>query len=213
MRGYLRANSYRMSAIISCVAQVRSTFFSPVSILRSAEFRKSTKADLTFASNLTACKQTPARMVLSMAFPRLFPICWKKTFVHMQIVAVGFRVLKTNESVLSATITFEFSNNSSKDLLTHLFVSPHKYTPLLTCLAYRSPAPFLSVAARLRRGRHKGERAAAARAGTRTSAKQTADQMRVLETPEQLALAADCRGVAAQSARPGRWQQPCGLPS
>jgi hypothetical protein len=45
---------------------------------------------------------------------------------------------------------------------------------------------------------HKGECAAAARAGTRTAAKPTADQMHVLKILEQLAVAADWRGVAAQ---------------
>ena len=44
----------------------------------------------------------------------------------------------------------------------------------------------------------KGECAAVAHAGTRTAAKPTADQMRVLEILEQLAGAADWRGVAAQ---------------
>jgi hypothetical protein len=78
---------------------------------------------------------------------------------------------------------------------------------------------------------HKGECTAAARADTRTAAKPTADQMRVLEVLHQLTVAADWRGVAAQeraaralaaamlptggawlrrSARPGRWQRPCG---
>jgi hypothetical protein len=61
-----------------------------------------------------------------------------------------------------------------------------------------SPAPFLSVAARSRRGRHKGECAAAARAGTRTAAKPTADQLRVLKTLNQLDGVADWRSVAAQ---------------
>ena len=42
---------------------------------------------------------------------------------------------------------------------------------------------------------------AAARADTRTAAKPTADQMRVLEILEQLAGAADRRGVAAQALR------------
>jgi len=45
---------------------------------------------------------------------------------------------------------------------------------------------------------HKGECAAAARAGTRTAAKPTADQMRVLRMLEQLDGAADWRGVTAQ---------------
>ena len=45
---------------------------------------------------------------------------------------------------------------------------------------------------------HKGECKAAARADTRTAAKPTADQMRVLKMLEQLAGAADWRGVAAQ---------------
>ena len=46
---------------------------------------------------------------------------------------------------------------------------------------------------------HKGECVAAAcRADTRTAAKPTADQMRVLKMLEQLAGAADWRGVAAQ---------------
>ena len=45
---------------------------------------------------------------------------------------------------------------------------------------------------------HKGECVAAARADTRTAAKPTADQMRVLKILEQLAGAADWRGVAAQ---------------
>ena len=45
---------------------------------------------------------------------------------------------------------------------------------------------------------HKGECKPAARADTRTAAKPTADQMRVLNMLEQLASAADWRGVAAQ---------------
>ena len=45
---------------------------------------------------------------------------------------------------------------------------------------------------------HKGDCVAAARADTRTAGKPTADQMRVLEILEQLAGAADWRGVAAQ---------------
>jgi hypothetical protein len=45
---------------------------------------------------------------------------------------------------------------------------------------------------------HKGECTAAASADTRTTAKPTADQMRVLEILEQLAVDADWRGVAAQ---------------
>ena len=45
---------------------------------------------------------------------------------------------------------------------------------------------------------HKGECVAAARADTRTAAKPTAEQMRVLKMLEQLAGAADWRGVAAQ---------------
>ena len=45
---------------------------------------------------------------------------------------------------------------------------------------------------------HKGECAAAARADTRTEAKLTADQMRLLEILAQLDGAADWRGVAAQ---------------
>jgi tetratricopeptide (TPR) repeat protein len=45
---------------------------------------------------------------------------------------------------------------------------------------------------------HKGQCTAAARAYTRTAAKPTADQMRVLEILEQLDGAADWRGVAAQ---------------
>ena len=66
---------------------------------------------------------------------------------------------------------------------------------------------------------HKGNCVAAARADT-TASKPTADQMRVLKMLEQLAGAADWRGVAAQnteyriqrrSARPGLWQPPCGL--
>ena len=45
---------------------------------------------------------------------------------------------------------------------------------------------------------HKGDCVAAARADTRTAAKPTAEQMRVLKMLEQLAGAADWRGVAAQ---------------
>ena len=45
---------------------------------------------------------------------------------------------------------------------------------------------------------HKGECVAAARDDTRTAAKQTADQMRVLKILVQLDVAADWRGVAAQ---------------
>jgi hypothetical protein len=58
------------------------------------------------------------------------------------------------------------------------------------------------------KARHKGECKPAARADTRTGAKPTADQMRVLKTLAQLASAADWR----RSARPGRRQLPCGLP-
>ena len=46
---------------------------------------------------------------------------------------------------------------------------------------------------------HKGKCKAAALADTRTAAKPTADQMRVLEILEQLDGAADWRGVAASS--------------
>ena len=45
---------------------------------------------------------------------------------------------------------------------------------------------------------HKGECVAAARADTRNAAKPTADQMRVLKMLEELAGAADWRGVSAQ---------------
>jgi len=45
---------------------------------------------------------------------------------------------------------------------------------------------------------HKGDCVAAARADTRTAARPTAYQMRVLKMLEQLAGAADWRGVAAQ---------------
>jgi hypothetical protein len=45
---------------------------------------------------------------------------------------------------------------------------------------------------------HKGKCKAAARAETRTAAKPTAAQMRVMKMLEQLAGAADWRGVAAQ---------------
>jgi len=45
---------------------------------------------------------------------------------------------------------------------------------------------------------HKGECVAAARSGTRTAAKPTADQMRVLKMLDQLVGAADWRSVAAQ---------------
>jgi hypothetical protein len=45
---------------------------------------------------------------------------------------------------------------------------------------------------------HKSECTAAARADTRTAAKLTADQMRVLKILVQLDVAADWRGVAAQ---------------
>ena len=45
---------------------------------------------------------------------------------------------------------------------------------------------------------HKGDCVAAARADTRTAAKPTADQMRVLKMLEQLAGTADWRGVVAQ---------------
>jgi hypothetical protein len=46
-----------------------------------------------------------------------------------------------------------------------------------------------------RQAGHRGECAAAARAGTRTAVKPTANQMRVSEILEQLAVAADWRGV------------------
>jgi hypothetical protein len=80
------------------------------------------------------------------------------------------------------------------------------------------PVPFPSVVARSRRGRP-GTRAsrcarpstAAAYSGTCTAAKQTTDQMRVLEILSQLDVATDWRGVTVRSARPGRWQLPCGL--
>jgi hypothetical protein len=76
----------------------------------------------------------------------------------------------------------------------------------LTAALPLQPAPFLSVAARSRRGRprtrpkagHKGECAAAAQAGARTAAKLTACQMRVFEILEQLAHASDWRGLVAQ---------------
>ena len=65
------------------------------------------------------------------------------------------------------------------------------------CLPDPHPFPLLLQTKAWKAG-HKGECVAAARADTRTAAKPTADHMRVLETLEQLADAADWRGVAAQ---------------
>ena len=49
---------------------------------------------------------------------------------------------------------------------------------------------------------------AAARADTRTAAKPTADQMRMVKMLEQLASAADWRGVAAQERENSSLQTP-----
>jgi hypothetical protein len=55
---------------------------------------------------------------------------------------------------------------------------------------------------------------AAARADTRTAAKPTADQMRMVKMLEQLASAADWRGVAAQERENSSLQpQDSGSPS
>ena len=55
---------------------------------------------------------------------------------------------------------------------------------------------------------HKGDCVAAARADTRTAAKPTVDQMRVVKMLEQLAGAADWRGVAAQERENSSLQTP-----
>jgi hypothetical protein len=67
----------------------------------------------------------------------------------------------------------------------------------------RSPSPTRTLSlccsqTKAWKARHKRACAPAARSGTRTAAKPTADQLRVLEILQQLAAAADWRGVAAQ---------------
>ena len=67
----------------------------------------------------------------------------------------------------------------------------------------RSPSPNRTLSlccsqTKAWKARHKPVCSPAARAGTRTAAKPTADQLRVLEILQQLAAAADWRGVAAQ---------------
>ena len=80
-------------------------------------------------------------------------------------------------------------------LVTHTTDSLTHTTRSNPPLSFSNPDPF-SLAARSRRGRP-GTRASA-RASARTAAKPTADQMRLLEILEQLAVAADWRGVVAQ---------------
>mgnify|MGYP000415394778 CR=1 FL=1 len=83
--------------------------------------------------------------------------------------------------------------------------APHRHTQNHTQMPHRrsaSPPRPLSLCCcqtKAWKAGHKGECVAAAcRADTRTAAKPTADQMRVLKMLEQLAGAADWRGVAAQ---------------
>ena len=82
--------------------------------------------------------------------------------------------------------------------------APHRHTQNHTQMPHRrsaSPTRTLSLCCcqtKAWKAGHKGECVAAARADTRTAAKPTADQMRVLKMLEQLAGAADWRGVAAQ---------------
>ena len=77
----------------------------------------------------------------------------------------------------------------------------HKHTHSRKCLTVVSPTGTLSLCCcqiKAWKAGHKGQCTGAARADTRTAAKPTADQMRVLEILEQLDGAADWRGVAAQ---------------
>ena len=77
----------------------------------------------------------------------------------------------------------------------------HIDTNTRKCLTVALPTRTLSLCCcqiKAWRAGHKGECVAAARAGTRTAAKPTADQIRVLDILEQLDGAADWRGVAAQ---------------
>ena len=82
--------------------------------------------------------------------------------------------------------------------------APHRHTQNHTQMPHRrsaSPTRTLSLCCcqtKAWKAGHKGECVAAARADTRTAAKPTAEQMRVLKMLEQLAGAADWRGVAAQ---------------
>ena len=82
--------------------------------------------------------------------------------------------------------------------------APHRHTQNHTQMPHRrsaSPTRTLSLCCcqtKAWKAGHKGECVAAARADTHTAAKPTAEQMRVLKMLEQLAGAADWRGVAAQ---------------
>jgi hypothetical protein len=81
-------------------------------------------------------------------------------------------------------------------------VRAHTYTHTRKCLTVAlSPTRSLSLCScqtKAWKAGHKGECLATARADTRTAAKPTADQMRVLKMLEQLDGAADWRGMAAQ---------------
>jgi len=83
---------------------------------------------------------------------------------------------------------------------THIHTHRHKHTqmPHRRSPSLPNPHPFPLLLPKAWKAGHKGECKAAARADTRTAAKPTADQMRVLEMLEQLAGAADWRGVAVQ---------------
>ena len=82
--------------------------------------------------------------------------------------------------------------------------APHRHTQNHTQMPHRrsaSPTRTLSLCCcqtKAWKAGHKVECVAAARADTRTAAKPTAEQMRVLKMLAQLAGAADWRGVAAQ---------------
>jgi len=84
----------------------------------------------------------------------------------------------------------------------HTHINTHRQT-LAQMPHRRSPSPTRTLSLcccqiKAWKAGHKGDCVAAARADTRTAAKPTADQMCVLKMLEQLAGAADWRGVSAQ---------------
>jgi len=105
--------------------------------------------------------------------------------------------------LLSARVYMEVHVTLLFHSYTHTGPSQHKLTHSYNALKPSAlppqPGPFLCCCQiKAWKAGHKGECAAAARADTRTAAKPTADQMRVLKILAQLAVAADWRGVAAQ---------------
>jgi hypothetical protein len=95
------------------------------------------------------------------------------------------------------TCAYAHARGTHTHTLTHTYPHaqmPHmRHPPSLTC-----PLSLCYCQIKGWRAGHKGDCVPAARAGARTAATPTADQMRVLNIPEQLVGADDWRGVAAQ---------------